>query len=93
MFLKREKDIQLLFVQLYSNVSYFNFAPDEAQGKDAQWPRLSLFVYSPLALVLPVCSKPGLATKGAKDAASCVLCTAPVSVFTSYNTKCESVIK
>lgn len=87
MFLKREKDTHLLFVQLYSNVSYFNFALHEAQGKDAPWPRLSLVLYSPLVSVLPICSKPGLATEGVKDSASWVLCTAPVSVFTSYNTK------
>lgn len=30
MFLKREKDTHLLFVQLYSNVNYFSFALHEA---------------------------------------------------------------
>ena len=89
-FLEREKVIQLLFVQLYTNTSYFNFAPDEAQGKDAQWPRFPLTFFSVfcgLDFTWLFKARPG--HKQVKDSPSRALCTAPAPVFTSYSSKWE----
>lgn len=67
---------------------YFNFAPDEAQGKDAQWPRFPLFFFFFCtvfwARFSPVRSKAGLTMEGVKDSPSRAL---RIPVFTSYNAK------